>query len=82
METKTLMEAGLMLLHEAAVRFLFNPTNQATERFGLSFQLGMSHAFWLEVLKGCDKVRPLHATSAEWMLTDREHERRLADMKS
>ena len=82
METRTLTEAGLMLLYEAAVLFLFNATNRPTERFRLSRELGMSDGFWLEVLNECDKVHRVHATSAKWMLTDREHERRLADMRA
>lgn len=79
MEPNSVAEAGLFLLEEAAVRFLFNPTNRPTERLGLAREFGMSDGFWQEVLWNSDKVRREHPTSRQWMLTSREPQRRLAD---
>ena len=80
MESNSMAEAGLFLLEEAAVRFQFNRTNRPIERFGLAREFGMSDGFWHDVLRNSDKVRREHPTSAEWMLTNREHGRRLADL--
>ena len=79
MEPSSAARAGLFLLEEAAVRFLFNPTNRPTERFGLAREFGMSDGFWHDVLRKSCKVQREHSSSAKWMLTSREHQRRLTD---